>query len=130
MNALPEVLDFVASLCMQNGCGQNATLRARLVIEELFTNSVHHGYKNNSGSIRLTTSCENRRLAIAYQDETPPFNPFAMHEVTMRIIHANPDQRPVGGLGAILIANLADSFAYHYKNGRNIVELSFVDRSA
>lgn len=129
MNVLSEALDFVAGACVENGFNQNTTLRTRLVIEELFTNSVHHGYQNNGGLIWLTVQIDDQRMLVGYQDEAPAYNPLAMNDETMQSIHANADRRPVGGLGAILIANLADSVSYHYQHGRNILELTFLDRN-
>lgn len=126
---LPEALDFVSSVCVENGFDQNTALRTTLVIEELFTNSVHHGYRNNGGLIWLTARSDNQRLLVGYQDEAPAYNPLAMSEAAIQAMHAHADCRPVGGLGAILIMNLADSVSYRYRDGRNMLELVFFDRS-
>ncbi len=128
ISLLSEVLDFVARACVENGFKQNTTLRARLVVEELFTNTVHHGYRNNGGLVWLSTRHDAQRLLIGYQDAAPAYNPLAKNEAAIQAMHAHAEQRPVGGLGVVLIANLADSADYRYQNGRNILDLIFFDR--
>lgn len=128
INLLAEVLDFVAGVCVENGFDQNTTLRVRLVIEELFTNSVHHGYQNSGGLIWLTAHSDNQRLLVGYQDEASAYNPLAMNEAAIQAMHANAEHRPVGGLGIILITNLADGASYRHQDGRNILDLVFFDR--
>jgi anti-sigma regulatory factor (Ser/Thr protein kinase) len=128
INLLSEVLDFVTSICAENGYNQNTVLRVRLVIEELFTNSVHHGYRHRDGLIWLTAHSDNQRLQIGYQDEAVAYNPLAVNEAALQAMHANADYRPVGGLGIILIANLVDGADYRYQDGRNVLDLVFSDR--
>lgn len=130
MDVLSDVLDFIAAVCTQQGLNQNTTLRARLVVEELFTNSVHHGYQNHGGSIWLAANGGNKRVSLEYQDAAPAYNPLAMNDAVMQSMHARAEHRPVGGLGAILVANLADGASYRYRDGRNILELVFFDRSS
>lgn len=128
MNVLSEALDFVAGACLRLGLRHDTALRAKLVIEELFTNSVLHGYHSGDGMIWLAAHNENNRTFIAYQDEAPAYNPFDENVATAQLMHAKTDNRPAGGLGVILVSHLADTVSYRYENRRNILELSFFDR--
>lgn len=128
MNALSEALDFVVEACLHFGLRDGAVLRAKLVIEELFTNSVLHGYRGAAGMIWLTACNENTHVCIGYQDAAPAYNPFDENVVSARLMHAKADQYTVGGLGVILVSHLADSVSYRYENGRNILGLNFFDR--
>ena len=128
MNVLSEALDFVAAACLRLGLRHDTALRAKLVIEELFTNSVLHGYRGGNGTIWLSAHSENNRMSITYQDEAPAYNPFDANAATAQLLHAKTDKRPAGGLGVFLVSNLADTAIYRYENGRNILELSFLDR--
>lgn len=127
MSVLSEALDFVATASLRLGLRHDTALRAKLVIEELFTNSVLHGYRGSDGMIWLAAHSENNRLFITYQDEAPAYNPFDANAATAQM-HAKTDKRPNGGLGIILVSHLADTMGYRYENGRNILELSFFDR--
>jgi len=128
MNVLSEALDFVVGACLRLGLRHDTALRAKLVIEELFTNSVLHGYRGGDGMIWLAARNENNRIFVEYQDEAPAYNPFDENAATAQLMHAKTDQCPAGGLGVILVSHLADSVSYRYENGRNILELSFFDR--
>lgn len=128
MNALSEALDFVVEACLHFGLRDGAALRAKLVIEELFTNSVLHGYRGAAGMIWLSAHNDNTHVRIEYQDAAPAYNPFDENAVSARLMHAKADQYTVGGLGVILVSHLADSVSYRYENGRNILGLNFFDR--
>ena len=128
MNVLSEALDFIAGACLRLGLCHDTALRAKLVIEELFTNSVLHGYQGNDGTIWLSLHNENNRIFIAYQDGAPAYNPFDENVTTALLMRAKTDKHPAGGLGVILVSHLADTVSYRYENGRNILELSFFDR--
>lgn len=127
MNVLSEALDFIAEACLRLGLCHDTALRAKLVIEELFTNSVLHGYQGSDGMIWLSVHNENNRIFVAYQDEAPAYNPFDENVAAAQLMHAKIDNHPAGGLGVILVSHLADTVSYRYENGRNILELGFFD---
>ena len=41
---LPATAAFVAGFCARHGIARNDALRLTLIVEELFTNSMAHGY--------------------------------------------------------------------------------------
>ena len=45
---MPEVTAFVADVCEAARLGREPSLRLRLLIEELFTNTLDHGYGGDS----------------------------------------------------------------------------------
>ena len=48
MTALPATATFIDAFCARNGLASADALRLTLVVEELFTNSVVHGYGGDS----------------------------------------------------------------------------------
>src|SRR5262249_57369739 len=70
--------------------------RARLlvILEELLTNVVAHGYRGQSaaGSIVVTLGWTGGCLTINFVDDGPPFAPLAHSEPAFE---APPDQQPV-----------------------------------
>ena len=128
MNALSEALDFITEACLRLGLRHDTALRAKLVIEELFTNSVLHGYQGCDGMIWLSAHSKDNRTSIGYQDEAPAYNPFDENAATVQAIQAKMDKHQAGGLGVVLVFRLADTVSYRHENGRNILELEFSDR--
>ena len=114
---------FLDEFCEQNGIGRDVCLRGRLILEELFLNTVKHGHKGGSAApiwIRLSTG--DGELAVAYEDHAPPFNPFPSDREM--IVKKIEQERTEGGLGVILMHDLAGSAQYAYLFGRNRIQLT------
>lgn len=115
--SLTEALAHVATICKQAGLKNNEQLRVELVIEELFTNTVHHGYGEDCDRpIWIAAEISKESLCITYQDAAPAYNP--LNRTTSRISSS------IGGLGMTLIENFANT-RYLHENGRNTLILTF-----
>jgi len=114
---------FVDVFCEEANVPKDACLKCRLVLEELFLNTVKHGHKGGSDApiwIRLST--DGAAVSLTYEDRAPPFNPFPSdREEIRRTIEAN---RTEGGLGVILMHDLSQSAQYSYIFGRNRIQLT------
>jgi serine/threonine-protein kinase RsbW len=121
MSALPEILGCVRQACQDAGIVPPAALRAELVIEELFTNTVRHGYKGECDRpVWLHALPAPGRLCLTYQDAAAAFDPLA---VQPQVGHEAP--HCIGGQGIHLICALASSIAYRRAEERNILTLLF-----
>ena len=63
-----------------------------------------------------------KEIAIAYEDHAPPFNPFPLDRE--EIVKKIEQERTEGGLGVILMHDLAASAQYAYLFGRNRIQLT------
>lgn len=98
--------------------------RARLVVEELFANSIRHGYGQESDApVWLAVEADGERLHITYMDEAQPFDPFADRQFSGKALEVPLEERHVGGLGRLLISEIAQRMHYRRENGRNIILL-------
>jgi anti-sigma regulatory factor (Ser/Thr protein kinase) len=87
------------------------------VIEEIFTNTVCHGYGQDCDEpVWISAENNNGNLCITYQDTGPAFNPL-----DRTVDRVAPD---IGGLGITLVERLAQA-SYRYENGRNTLTLKF-----
>jgi anti-sigma regulatory factor (Ser/Thr protein kinase) len=97
-------------------------LRANLVIEELFVNTVKHGHRGGSDApVWITLRLHGARVVIDYEDNAPPFNPFGRPPGELQL--PAPHERREGGVGVILANALAASADYAYLFGRNRIRL-------
>jgi serine/threonine-protein kinase RsbW len=128
-DALPEVDAFLREACGEAGFGREACLRLTLLVEELFTNTVVHGHGADSEEpVRLECEVTLGRIALTYEDTAPAHDPFA------RV--AGPDaataveDRPVGGLGVLLVRAMAQQVEYRRVGDRNRISLVVASSAA
>lgn len=107
-------------LMLASGFSPDAILDTQLAVEEAITNIIVHGYRNESGEIRIFWKFEKGRAEIQIIDTAPAFDPLSIPEPD---IEGDMDERRIGGLGVYLIRQLMDEFSYRYEDGKNIFTL-------
>lgn len=101
---------------------RDASLKLRLMVEELFVNTVSHGYGGDSdASVEVTVRLGDDCVDVTYVDSGRAFDPFA--EVEQPDAAAGVDARPVGHLGVYLITRMADGYGYERAGDYNRVTL-------
>jgi len=97
--------------------------RLLVILEELFTNVVEHGYEGAqfaAGGVAVTLGWKHGRLTIDFVDDGPPFDPLAHSAPDL---DAPPEQRPIGGLGISIVRALVDEARYWREGHRNHLHL-------
>lgn len=113
---------FLESFCAESGVARQSCLKLNLVVEELFLNTVKHGNRGGSDApVWITLAAEDGAVRVTYEDQAPPFNPFA--SVTREMLEALADTRREGGLGVLLAHGLTVEADYAYLFGRNRIRL-------
>jgi len=127
MDSMAEIRTFVEHACTAAGIGREDCLKLLLIVEELFTNTVTHGYREESESpVWIAFDPCDTGFSLRYEDAAPPHNPFGEYRPmdTAALIA----QQPVGGLGLKLIRSLATDAAYSREGERNCIRLTFATR--
>jgi serine/threonine-protein kinase RsbW len=120
MLMLPETAAFVESFCALHGIGHADALRLTVIVEELFTNTVEHGYGAESDApIRIALSVAVDEVAVFYEDAAPRYDPLVRLSARQSDLQAAVESRPIGGLGIELIRQLTESARYAHEDGRN-----------
>lgn len=121
LGELAALRAFLEAFCTQAAIGRDGCLRLNLVLEELFTNTVRHGYRGDCEApvwVSLAEG-EERCVTVSYEDTAQPFNPFAL---------ASPDTtqeiRKLDGRGLLLLHTLTVAREYAYLYGRNCIRLA------
>lgn len=118
MDAFPRVAAFVEEAGAAAGFGREDCLRLRLVVEELFTNTVAHGHgQDTDAPVRVACAIRPGEVTLTYEDSAPPYDPLAFSLPPDATLAA--EQRPPGGFGVSLVAALARNLRYSYAEGRN-----------
>lgn len=122
MSELPDVAAFATRACDAAGFGRDACHRLVLLVEELFANTVAHGHGQDSDApVRIAFDVEPGRVRLLYEDTGPAHDPFV--SVAPPYDAADVDERPVGGLGVVLIAAMASDVEYRRADGKNRIAL-------
>lgn len=124
--SLPALMDYIALRSSDLGVPRGTSLRLQLVAEELFTNTFRHGVHRApedeplpSVSVRLELDGEN--VELTYEDAELAWNPLdTRNPAHLQLPLA---QRPVGGLGVVLVDAFAERIQYERVDQRNRVRV-------
>ena len=120
LSALPETAAFARDFCERNSVSHDDALRLTFIIEELFTNTVQHGYRGESDApIRVTLAMSGAHVTVLYEDAAPAYDPLALIHVKPSTLNDSLESRPLGGLGSYLVGQLVVAATYAYEQGTN-----------
>lgn len=108
----------------QLGASPKIVNMINLMLDELITNIVMHGYKNREdGIIEIQISHINDAFDITLRDRAPPFNLLDAPAVDTSL---GVEEREIGHLGVFLVRKLADQLGYRWNGQCN--EVHFVKK--
>jgi serine/threonine-protein kinase RsbW len=103
------------------GLSKKCMFEINLCAEELFTNIISYGFKDNlEHLVKVNLECKNDELVLCIEDEGIPFNPV---EKESPELPCDIECRKIGGLGIHLIKNLMDDICYERCEGGNKLTL-------
>lgn len=113
---------FIADVCAAGRVPRKACLRLTLLVEELFTNTVVHGHGGDTEApVYLAFDLQPDSIVLTYEDTARPHDPFA--RVRVPDDAEGVEERPVGGLGVLLVTAMAEHVGYARVGGRNRISL-------
>ncbi len=121
------VHDFIDAFCAGGRVDSRTGAAVTLIVEELFANSVQHGYRAGASSdaewpVWLTLGIADRRIDAVYEDAAPEYNPFAKIDAPD---YSGPvESWRMGGLGVLLVAGHASDIDYERRCGRNRIRFA------
>ena len=120
--SLPRVAAFVERFAETEGFDPMELYRINLALDELFTNTIEHGFpgRENEADISIAMRREGETIVVRYEDNGPAFNPL---EATEQDTELDLLERPIGGLGLQLIASTFDAVNYERIDDRNVTTL-------
>ena len=120
LSEFDSISAFVEAACAS--LQEDARLRLLLLVEELFVNSVNHGYGGDSDQpVWLALNVGDEEGHLVDDDRAPPYDPFAAVDASSAT--GDIDQRRIGGLGIVLLVELSSSRTYDRRGDRNVIEL-------
>ena len=119
---IPRLADAIDAHCAPLAPSNKDLMSLHLVLEELVTNVIKHGYTDGQPhTFTVTLSTRDRLVTAMIDDDAPAYDPLARPEVDTTL---PLDQRPVGGLGVHLVKKLTQSARYERRNGHNLLTIT------
>jgi serine/threonine-protein kinase RsbW len=126
-----ELREHAERCCADAGIGHEVSGRLILVLEELFANTVEHGYSQVAGAdgerpVWLTLAAAGDGIEVIYEDAAPAHDPFAKPAVPD---YSGPtDSWQIGGLGVALVIKIGRKVGYERTAGRNRIRFTIPAR--
>jgi serine/threonine-protein kinase RsbW len=126
---LERLNGFLNAFWTSNQLPKDALFDFNLVLEEIFTNVVFHGYQDeDEHAVYVGLTLEDGTVSLTVEDEGTPFNPLEAPDVD---VNRPIGERRIGGLGIHLVRKLMDRLEYAREGNRNrLVMTKRVSRSA
>ena len=118
-SSLSPLMCRVSEQAAQAGLDEAAICRLQLVLEELFTNTITHGYGSECDelvSVKFTHA--DGHCSLRYWDNAPVFD---LSKTPLK----DASTSEFGGLGLTLVHSMSKKVIYGHSGNRNIVLVTF-----
>lgn len=128
-----ELRGYAERYCVDAGIDREVSGRLVLVLEELFANTVEHGYRQVAGDaaekpVWLTLTAAGDGVEVIYQDAAPEHDPFSK---AVAPDYSGPvDTWQIGGVGVALVIKLGRNVSYERTRDRNCIRFTIPARRA
>lgn len=110
---------FVVQVAVAAGLTSPYDKQLRMATEEAVVNIVNHG---KATAITLTAELADHRIVITIDDDGVPFDPTQQSVIDLSV---PADERPLGGLGIIMMRQMTDAMSYQRVDGHNILKMFY-----
>ena len=92
-----------------------------LAVEEAVVNVMNYAYPiGTQGDVNITIQGTDKNIKVIISDSGKAFDPTATNKADTTL---SAEDRPIGGLGILLVHQLMDSINYERSNGKNVLTL-------
>lgn len=118
---VPQLNDFVKSTCNRLNLEPSMASQIMLAVEEAVVNVMNYAYPiGTQGYVAIDAIATEQSLKFVISDEGKAFDPTQRGEVDTTL---TAEERPIGGLGILLVQQLMDTINYEYTDGKNVLTL-------
>lgn len=123
IDSIPEVIAFAEAQLEEMGCPARSRVHIDIAIDEIFANIAMYAYAQAGGmaTVRVEELCAPRRVVVTFIDQGTPYNPLARQEPDITLA---AEDRPIGGLGVLMVRRSMDDVAYEYRDGSNVFSIT------
>jgi len=112
---------FVRQVAESLAIDKSLMSKLRLAVEEAVVNVMEYAYPSGKrGDVNIRATFDGQRLRFIITDSGISFNPTTVSAADTTL---SAEERPIGGLGILLVRELMDSINYERIDGKNVLTL-------
>ena len=117
VNEVAKLAEWVERLADECSLPPDKAFQLNLALEEAVVNIINYAYPGQKGMpIRLEAEDFADRIEFLLADQGVPFDPTKALRPDVTL---SAEERPIGGLGIMLVRQFMTSMSYEYANGSN-----------
>lgn len=121
LSELDALCQHLAQFCKAAGITEKEQFQINLALDELFTNIISHGFKDDKEHrVVITADHADGEVVLTIEDDGVPFNPLDLPTPDLK---CPLKEREVGGLGITLIKAFMDQIHYHRIADKNVTTM-------
>lgn len=118
---LRKLTTFVGDIMKKVNISQTVMAQLKLALEETVVNVISYAYPAGvKGNITTQVKYDGKKITFVITDEGVAFDPTQAAKVDTSLSAAD---RPIGGLGILLVRELMDTVNYERNDGKNVLTL-------
>jgi sigma-B regulation protein RsbU (phosphoserine phosphatase) len=121
VHQVPELNSFVKTIAAKLNLEASLSSQLMLAVEEAVVNVMNYAYPiGTQGDISVEAQATEQWLKFIITDEGKAFDPTQGGNADTSL---SAEERPIGGLGILLVQSLMDSINYERIDGKNVLTL-------
>lgn len=121
IHQVPQLNAFIDSVAQQLRLDKTLQQQLKLAVEEAVVNVMQYSYPlGTTGNINVNAQCDGESLKFVISDQGKAFDPTQTAKADTSL---SVEERPIGGLGILLVRELMDSINYERVDGKNLLTL-------
>lgn len=121
VNDVPKMSEWIETLSEEIDIPMDKAFQLNLALEEAVVNVMNYAYPGKQGMpILIEANSEPSRLTLVIDDTGIPYDPTQNKDPDITL---SAEERPIGGLGVMLVKQLMDEVSYEYREGHNRLTL-------
>ena len=121
MHEISRLSEFLKTATTRMQLDSSLASQLRLAVEEAVVNVIDYAYPADThGDIRITILSDKHQIKVVIADHGVPFDPTEKEKADTSL---SAEERPIGGLGLLLVRELMDTINYERIQGQNTLTL-------
>jgi len=122
LDSIPVLTEDIGRELDTLDCSKTARRQINVALDELLSNIANYAYAPGTGSMTVRMGYEEGTgtVSLSFLDSGVPWNPLEKPDPDVTLA---PEDRPVGGLGILMVKKKMDGMEYRYEGNQNILTI-------